>query len=232
MPNEREEVVVIRIAKHVVAAFAAVLLLGLAVDSASARSFSTSTQAIRATFASVELAAGATTIRCRATLEGSFHTGTIPKVARSLIGAVTRAVVAHPCTNGEAWADNGSESEPLGTAPNRLPFHITYESFSGTLPNISGIGLLYSRFSFVIQATLLGTQARCRYGRAEDNISLTSTREAAGAITGISTVAGRTGVTLVDGLLGGGVCAANGNFTASGVPTILNGTTAITITLI
>ncbi len=223
---------VIRIAKHAVAAFAAVLLLGLAVSSASARSFSTSTQNIRVTFTSVELATSIATIRCRATLEGSFHSSTIAKVARSLIGAVTRATVAHPCTSGEAWADNGTEAEPLGTAPNKLPFHITYESFSGTLPNISGIGLLYSRFSFVVQASALGVGARCRYGRAEDNIALTSNREAAGAITSISTVAGRAGVTLADALLNGSFCPTNGNFSASGVPTILNGNNAITITLI
>jgi hypothetical protein len=173
------------------------------------------------------------TIRCRVTLEGSFHTGTIAKVARSLIGSVSRAIVAHPCTNGEAWADNGTEAEPLGTAPNKLPFHITYESFTGTLPNIANIGLLYSRFSFVVQGSFIGITGRCRYGRAEDNVSLTSTREVAtGAITSISTVAGRTGVTLADGLVGGSVCPVNGNFAGTGIPTIPSSANRITITLI
>jgi len=223
---------VIRLAKHAVTAFTAILLLGLAVSSASARSFSTSAQNIRVTFASVELGASSGTIRCRATLEGSFHTGTIAKVARALIGSVSRAIVAHPCTNGEAWADNGTEAEPLGTAPNKLPFHITYEGFSGALPNISSIILLYSRFSFVVQSSFIGITGRCRYGRAEDNVSLTSTREVAGAITSISTLAGRTGVTLADALVGGGVCPVNGNFTGTGIPTILGANNRITVTLI
>jgi len=206
---------------------AATLMLGLAVGSASARTFSSSSQTLRATFASVELAAGELTIRCRATLEGSLHSSSIAKVARSLIGAVTRAIVGRPCTGGEAWADNGVEAPPGGTI-NRLPFHLTYESFSGSLPAISSIGLLYSRFSFVIAA---GGACTARYGNATDNLGVTSTREASGAITGLSTVVGRDRVTLVT-RIGGIFCPERGGFAAVGSPVVLNSGNRITITLI
>ena len=114
-----------------IAMAAATLLLAGVAASASARSLSTSEQSLRATWSSVEFAGSGATIRCRVTLEGSFHARSISKVRGALAGAVTRAIIGHPCTGGEAWADNGTESEPLGTAPNKLPFHITYESFQG-----------------------------------------------------------------------------------------------------
>jgi len=228
LAEQKGEAVVGRTIQRVVAALAATLLLAVVVGSASARSLSSTTSNIRATFASIEFATEAATVRCRVTLEGSFHTRTIAKVVRSLIGAVTRAIVAHPCTGGEAWADNGTEAEPLGTAPNRLPFHLTYENFTGTLPNITSIGLLYSRFSFVIQCAGICTG---RYGSATDNISMTSTREAGGAITSLAPVAGRNIATLVT-TLAGFLCPATGAFMGSGTPTVLNNTNRITITLI
>ena len=132
-------------------------------------------------------------VSCRVTLEGSFHSRTIPKVSRQLIGAITRAIVARPCSGGEAWADNGTEAEPLGTAPNRLPFHLTYEFFTGTLPNINALGVLLSRFSFVIQATVLGISARCRYGNATDNVTGSAAREAGGGITSSQPWSAETG---------------------------------------
>jgi len=207
-----------------------ILVLALGVATASARNLSTSEQSIRATWSSLEFSAGVT-IRCRVTLEGSLHTRTIAKVARSLIGAGTRAIFAHPCTGGEAWADNGTESEPLGTAPSRGPGHLTYESFTGTLPNISAVSFSVSRISFVVQATILGLTCRGRYGRAEDNITGIAAREAGGGITSITPREG-TRASLVEQLGPNAVCSSTGTFSGTGSATQLVTGSRITITLI
>lgn len=220
-------------AKLGLAALASAILLASFVSTASARNLSTSDRLWRASWNSLEFV-GTVTIRCRVTLEGSFHSQTIAKVARSLIGSVTRVTVAHPCTNGEAWADNGTETQPLGRAPNRLPFHLTYENFTGRLPNIETIGLLLSRASFVLEATVLGFNCRGRYGRAEDNISATAARDAAtGGITSITPVEGSATANLVEQLGRNAICPASGRFRASSGAVIGTNTgRTLTITLI
>jgi hypothetical protein len=212
-------------------AAAAVLLAAVAAN-ASARNLSTSEQSLRATWASVEFAGGGATIRCRVTLEGSFHSRTIAKVRGALAGAISRAIIGHPCTGGEAWADNGTESEPLGTAPNKLPFHVTYESFQGSLPAIEALNLLLSRESFVISATILGLTCRGRYTRAEDNIIITAAREAGGGITSLTPSATTNRAALVDQLGPNAVCPATGAFSGTGNVSNLSNGGRITITLI
>jgi len=196
---------------------------------ASARNLSISEQSFRATFSSLEFGGGGVTIRCRITVEGSFHTRTIAKVANSLVGAITRAIIAHPCTGGEAWADNGTETQPLGTAPNRLPYHLQYESFVGTLPNITAANLLISRDSFVAQATILGLSCRGRYGRPENAIRAVATREAGGAITSFTP---NGTMRLVEQLGPNAVCTAEGNFSGVGAVVNLSTGARLTITLI
>jgi hypothetical protein len=223
----------IRITQLFMAMAAAALLLAGIVASASARTLSTSEQSIRASWSSLEFAGGGATIRCRVTLEGSFHSMAIAKVARSLAGAVTRSIIAHPCTNGEAWADNGTESEPLGTAPNKLPFHITYESFAGTLPNIETINLLVSRFSYLIRTTVLGLTCQGRYGRAEDNITVIAARAGGGGITSLTPSATLNRASLAEQLGPNAVCPATGPFGGrTGAVTNLSTGNTITITLI
>jgi hypothetical protein len=160
-----------RTARGSVAVVAATLLLALAVESSSARSLSVSEKGFRAAWVWLEFSAGVS-VRCNVTLEGSFHTATIAKVEHALIGAIARAIVRHPCTGGEVWADNGREVEPLGTAPNKLPWHLSFESFVGTLPAILYLRTLLSRFSFVIQGTVLGLTCRGRYGTSFDSMPL------------------------------------------------------------
>jgi hypothetical protein len=215
-------------AKLGLTALLAAFLLASAISTASAGRLSTTEQSFRNTFTTLEFIAGAT-IRCRVTLEGSFHSRTIVKVARTLIGAITRAIVAHPCTGGEAWADNGSEVQPLGVAPNRLPYHITYESFGGALPAITSVVFGVSRASFVVQATILGLTCRGRYGNTTDNIPTTAAIEAGRAIT--SLVPNGTS-SLVEQLGPNRVCAATGRFAGNGTIAALTGGARISVTLI
>jgi hypothetical protein len=207
--------------KLVLTALAAALLLASAVSSASARSLRVTSQLFRVTWSRLEFINTETgvTIRCQVTLEGSFHSATIAKVERALIGAITRATVKEAsCTNGRARPNNET-----------LPWHVTYENFAGTLPNITAVGLLLSRISFNLE--IAGGLCTGRYGIATDNISGTATRNTtSGAITTLAPVAGRNTVTLERTI--SGICPPRGSFSGTGEVFQLNTTTRISVTLI
>src|SRR4029077_9579140 len=103
---------------------------------------------------------GTHTVRCPVTLEGSLHSRTIPKIVRVLlIGAVSRVLIKNEsCTGGTA-------------SILRLPWHITYEGFVGTLPNIAAVLLLLQRFQFGLMVEILGTRRTCLYGTSTDHIT-------------------------------------------------------------
>ncbi len=211
-------------------ALTAAILLASAVSSSSAGRLEVNNQRFRVVWSSLEFASPLVTIRCKVTLEGTFHERTIQKVERTLIGAVTRAIVHTPsCTNGKGWAENGVEVAPLGTLANTLPWHVTYENFNGILPNIEAINLLLSRFRFVIEA------AGCiaRYGTATDNVTGRASREGGGAIRELTPVEGRNTVNLVNSLAG--LCPGSGRFrtpAGDGRVTVLGETGRIFVTLI
>jgi hypothetical protein len=220
-----------RITQWLMATTAAALLLAAIAANTSARTLSNSNIFWRAEWSSLEFVGGGT-IRCRLTLEGSFHSRTIAKVARALIGAVSRVIFGHPCTGGEEWADNGTEAEPLGTAPNRLPWHLTYESFTGTLPNINTINFLLSRVSWVLRTTVLGLTCQGRYGRTEDNITFIASREAGGGITSLEPSATLNRSSLVEQLGPNNVCPSTGAFRNRSGPVTEVGGAIFRVTLI
>ena len=213
---------------HIAAITAATTLLALLATAAPARNFSISNQNFRVAWSEIEFATEIATIRCAITLEGSFHYRTLIKRERILIGYITAAVARRPCTNGEAWSANGREAHPrLGTLANSLPWHVTYEGFAGTLPNITDIRFLLrgGRFKVHCAFNTIGL-----YGDANDNITGRAFREAGGAITTLEPLAGRSTGRLVNCL--GGICPATGIFSRAGQVFLLNTTTRITITLI
>ena len=106
---------------------AATLLLAVLVESASARNFSTSSQAFRATFTNFEIEMPFGSTRCQLTLDGSFHARTLAKVTDALIGYIDRPTLG-PCAAGSATVLAAS-----------LPWHVSYTSFIGTLPQITMI---------------------------------------------------------------------------------------------
>lgn len=121
-----------------VAALAATLLLSAAVGSASAGKLSINNQNLRITFSRLEFSASEFTIRCSVTVEGSFHTRTMAKVVGSLVGAITKSTVKQEtCTGGSAASFNGIERYNGTTTPNTLPWHLTYEGFTGELSGSS-----------------------------------------------------------------------------------------------
>jgi hypothetical protein len=122
---------------------AATAILAAAVGTASANNLSVSNQQIRVTWSGLELTNNITTgtVRCPVTLEGSFHSATIRKVSRALIGYISRAAVglAAQCTGGRATINQET-----------LPWHLAYDSFRGALPRIEEITLLLIRASFIV----------------------------------------------------------------------------------
>jgi hypothetical protein len=194
----------------------ATVAMGALVGTASARSLSTSNQSIRATWAAMEFSSPSTgvNVRCPVTLEGSLHSRTIAKVANSLIGYITRAIVAEPsCTGGSAKA-----------LTETLPWHVTYGSFAGTLPNITSIRTPVLRSSFNIIAVFFGIRITCTFRTSP--INGTFNREGGGALTSVS-VEGRE-------LVGeGGFGCERGNLAGtSSTLTLLGAATRITVTLI
>lgn len=122
-------------------------VLGACIGSASARSFSTTTQTWRATFLRVSFQGVFGNISCQVTLEGSLHSRTIAKSVGALIGYVTRASLG-PCAEGRATILRES-----------LPWHVRYASFTSALPNITLIGVSVVGASFRIQEPLSGCLA-------------------------------------------------------------------------
>jgi len=199
--------------------FATILLLA-AVGSASARNLSTSSQTIRITWASLTFEdLFGSRLSCPLTLEGSFHTRTVAKFARSLIGFITRAAVGTPaqCTNGEATILTAS-----------LPWHIQYEAFTGTLPSIATVRLLLLGVAFQVHAT--GSFTCLATSEARNPMHLIVTLGAGGRVTSLENEAG----SILPLTGSGGLCPfPRGRLLEDrSTVTVLGSTTSISITLI
>ena len=202
--------------KLLMAAFAAALLMSFAVSAASAGRLSVSNNRIRVTWSPLSLEPG--NVSCNVTLEGSFHSNTIQKVAGALVGYISRAIVAPPaqCTNGEATIVNES-----------LPWHIRYRGITGALPRFSGvvIGLVGARFR--VHVNSLGATCEVLTTPEHPGVGTTTTNEE-GRVTGLR-VDENARIPLL------GLCGAfglEGSFTGTGAVTLLNASTPITIRLI
>jgi hypothetical protein len=140
-------------AKPLVAGVLAAVTLAAMVGTASANSLSFSNQSFRVVWTPIEIRFGveAAVIRCNLTWEGRLHSTTIGKAPNNLIGYVTRATFGRPCEGGSAWTLNGVEEiEVLRVIPaSTLPWHVKYQSFTGTLPNIASIRIDVVDVSFM-----------------------------------------------------------------------------------
>jgi hypothetical protein len=207
-----------------VTALMAALLLASAVGAASAGRLSTNEQFIRTTWRSLGFESPLFTVRCPLTLEGSFHSRTIPKIIRTLlIGAITSVRIFNErCTNGRFVAS-------------RLPWHITYEGFGGTLPNITALLLLLQRFLYEI-INPGGLVRTCRYGTASDHLTYSAGINAERLVTTLVPVANANIMNILEGPVGGLTgCPTTLRFVASaedGTTRILNTNGFIKITLI
>jgi len=218
--------------KSAVAALTAAVALAALVSGVSARNLSVSNQSIRMTWRSLEFATflGGFSTRCPLTIEGSFHARTLTKVARALIGYITAArSKSESCTGGRAWVYNGVERLEGITLPTSLPWHLTYERFTGALPNIERLSFLLSNMRFTIMEPL---GSLCIYTTgSRGNATVTTTRNFP---TGVIDNAVASGSITLDA--GSAESCPNPFNVVSrpedGVVTLLGATTKITVTLI
>jgi hypothetical protein len=207
-----------------VAALLAATTLAAALGTASARNLEISAQGILSSWSRLELQTSAATVRCPITLDGSFHSRTIPKTVNLLVGAITEVRIKEAnCTNGSASINNAT-----------LPWHIVYTGFTGTLPAIISVRPAVERFRFT--TTLLGIP--CAYGAATDRIVGAANLNAAGEVTELSPVAGSNIVNIIEGRNPGELfgCPRTGSMAANasdGIVNVLNNwTTRIRVRLI
>lgn len=217
--------------KFILATLIATLLLGLAVSSASAGRFSTSNTRFRFTWSALGIGEplGANiTLTCRVTLEGSFHSATIRKVPRALIGAITRGIVDSSNCRGN------QEPTRLTILQESLPWHVTYESFRGTLPNITEISLLMQRYELQLSATVLFVTGFCLYldgGAPEEALTLAIVRNGSGQLVEASFPSGRRG-RFLRGSPVPEMCPAQISLNGRGETFLLGNTSRILVTLI
>jgi hypothetical protein len=195
----------LRILRTPITAATVIMVLGISVGAASANRIRQSSTSARTTFASAEFAGGFGTTRCSLTLEGSMHSGTGTKTSGALVGYVTRASLG-PCPSGSATVNTSS-----------LPWHVRYESFTGTLPNITIIRNTISGAEWSIRETFGIT---CTVSRTAE-LTTTTWTLSSGVVT--------------RGDLGGSIltsCGTRGTLSGSGSVVVPGTTTRITVTLI
>jgi hypothetical protein len=133
-------------ARLIATTMAAAVVLAAMVATASAQRFESSNQSIRATYPQLRftLSVEEITVTCPITIEGTFHSRTIAKEAERLVGYITRAI-----RNEERCVFTGG-AEGFTMDSTSLPWHIRYESFTGTLPTITRFGVrsIGHRFRF------------------------------------------------------------------------------------
>jgi hypothetical protein len=159
----------------------AALTLAAAVGTANARRLGTSERFFLSHFASLTFEGVSSAVICPVSLEGSFHSRTIEKIVRGLIGYISEARINRAaCTGGKAWIQ--SLQERGSQESESLPWHILYERFIGPLPNITGIEITVDNALFLVEINA----ARCVY-RASTTSPLRGilNREAGGKLTGL-----------------------------------------------
>jgi hypothetical protein len=212
-----------KLSRLLIAGFTTAVVFSIAVGSASANRLSTSAQDIDMRWSSLVFSSDAgSSATCPITLQGSFHSRTLGKVVNGLIGFVSRASV-----RGQTSAGNctGATATVLTAT---LPWHITYRSFQGTLPNITGVTINVINASLQIQPS---GSLTCLLRSTTTNPIGGTVNLSAGRATSLT--ADRTfGIPLTGS---GGFCAfgGEGHFEGTTVSvTRLASTTSITITLI
>jgi hypothetical protein len=155
--------------KLVLAGLATAIVLSLAVGGAFARRFETSERGFLARWTAERpliLGAAGNRISCPVTLEGSFHSRTLSKVCGQLVGYITAAQISGtepPCKGGTMTV--------LGET---LPWHVQYNSFAGTLPNIARIRI--ALVGIQITARLAGLGNLCLITTTQANPTMADFR--------------------------------------------------------
>ena len=149
-----------RLGRAILVVGAASVLLAACVGVASAGRLSTSANTVNAVWTRLIFSGGIGNVECEVIVNGTFHERTISKIRGSLTGLITAANISR-CARG-----GGSVLRET------LPWHVRYDSFQGTLPNISLIRALVVGLAFRIREPTFGIECLSR-----------ATAEEPGAIT-------------------------------------------------
>lgn len=197
------------------AALAAALLLTLSITATAAR-LSYSAREFRIMWSTLRFSAaeGGVSITCPVTLEGAFLQRTSAKVTDEVEARITSSTVG-TCREGRATILAETQ-----------PWDVTYQSFTGTLPNITGVRYSLINAAFQVEPGL-GIVCLARTSR-EFPAAGDARRDAAGRITSLTTDS-----TLQIPTTGNAECPEYGIFFGTG-EVFLQGssTTRITLTLI
>jgi hypothetical protein len=155
--------------KALVAVACVVIAFGAVGESAQARNLLFNVTRHRFTFSRVEFRGGLGTTRCDITLEGSFHSTTIPKILESLVGYTIDSEAGN-CETGDMII--------LTTVTQ----HRRYTGFTGSLPIISGVSTKIIGFAFRIREPVFGIECLAT-STAESPVTLRYNREAGGRVT-------------------------------------------------
>jgi hypothetical protein len=198
-------------------ALGAASLMGLSVTVASANRISTSNKNLRVVYSALVMTdeEGVGRVSCPVTLEGSFHSTTVSKVSNALIGFVSRASVTSSSCNG------GGATILTAT----LPWHIMYDSFTGTLPTITGVNTLLTRTAYLVN--VFGVN--CLYQENGVNRSRGRINVGAGGVVGTLTPDANIQLPKFSGSF---LCPSSAGFQGAGTVTVLSNTSRITLTLI
>jgi hypothetical protein len=193
----------------------AVVVTASGLAGASRLSFTSRT--FRQTYTPLNFETTSGTIRCPVTLEGSLHSSTIAKVARTAIGYISRAAVAEAaCTGGRARF-----------AAESLPWQVQYGTFSGTLPNFTSL----DKVALGSEIVLIFGGTPCRYiatpGTGGVSIQLIRNPANAPRITMVHFTANT-----VAEILNEPTCPMVAMVAATGSETVLGTTTSVSVTLI
>jgi len=198
-----------------VAAVAAALLLALSIP-AAARNLSYSNREFRIVWSTLSFSAaeGGVSITCPVTLEGSFLERTSTKVRDTLSARITRSTVG-VCSEGSATI-----------LAETVPWDVTYQSFTGVLPNITGVRYALLNAAFQVEPGL-GIRCLARTSR-EFPAAGDATRNSSGQITSLSPLS-----ELAIPITGNAECPRFGIFAGAGEVFVQgSSTTRVTLTLI
>lgn len=158
-----------KLRKMVLAVAGATVLLAGLVGMASAGRLSTSELRLRATWTRLSFSGGLGVVECEVAIEGSFHQRSITKTVGTLSGVITAGNI-NRCARGG-----------VTVLRETLPWHVQYQSFAGTLPNISAIQAAIVGLSVIIREPTFGITCLIRSTTTEPAL-LTFNREASGVI--------------------------------------------------
>jgi hypothetical protein len=206
--------------RHFIALALAALLVFAAATAASGNNLSINEREFELVWGSLTLTFNVgTTVSCPTTLLGHDHNVSFVKSIGQLIGFIDH-VQRGRCTGGTATPVESS-----------LPWHETYEGFTGTLPNITSINILIAGMSAQITTLVLGLSITCQATTTGAENLTVALNIAGGRVT--STTASSGTIDTVD--VGGGTnCDSLGitmRISGNGAKTTLGGA-AISVRLI